>query len=385
MSTNKPLASNFYALKPFFSSSLFCDIDIEVQAKTIPAHQAVLATFPSLATILNGDIKEEKTQETEKKDTKSDEQKDEIELFLAKVNSSSSGPSLKLCIRGGGVNEQVVRSFLEYLYTREMRPIVEGMTKKKQYHELVVLNRLATQVGVDCVGDTASSLLASSINESNAFELLGLTNSAGMPVSLHFLESRIKTMLKSAGFLAASPCQLISLIDMGEFKVKEVEVFKALINWSENECQRKNLKINPENERKVLDDILPYVRFPTMSIEEISSTVVPSKILTSEESIEIFSYVSTKKDSKKKPECRFPTQPRTPESVGDEKEHKASSSTSFPCTVTPHLDPLNSMQMLSEMPMTEMPISEMSSYHAPLSEMMSPSIRQPREFRRASR
>lgn len=53
--------------------------------------------------------------------------------------------------------------------------------------------------------------------------------------------------------------------------------------WSETECERKKLVINPDNQRHVLRDALYLMRFPLMDPEDFASKVMDSGILSEAE------------------------------------------------------------------------------------------------------
>ena len=44
------------------------------------------------------------------------------------------------------------------------------------------------------------------------------------------------------------------------FKVSELVLWDALLNWSSQECGRQSLELSPENQRKVLGDCFSMVR-----------------------------------------------------------------------------------------------------------------------------
>ena len=46
--------------------------------------------------------------------------------------------------------------------------------------------------------------------------------------------------------------------------------FPAVLKWSEAECLRQNLQLNPDNKRAVLGGVLGQIRFPLMTVEEFA-------------------------------------------------------------------------------------------------------------------
>jgi len=57
---------------------------------------------------------------------------------------------------------------------------------------------------------------------------------------------------------------------------------------------------------EVLQDILPYIRFPTMTMEELASVVTPAGVLRKDQLLNVFIYLGTDEAEDKKPEVAFP-------------------------------------------------------------------------------
>uniref|UniRef100_A0AC34RP02 Uncharacterized protein n=1 Tax=Panagrolaimus sp. JU765 TaxID=591449 RepID=A0AC34RP02_9BILA len=60
---------------------------------------------------------------------------------------------------------------------------------------------------------------------------------------------------------------------------KEVDLFNLMLKWGQNQRKIEDLEENPENLREVLKSCLLSIRFPTMTIDELSNVVYPSKVL----------------------------------------------------------------------------------------------------------
>jgi hypothetical protein len=63
----------------------------------------------------------------------------------------------------------------------------------------------------------------------------------------------------------------------------EVDLFQACMRWARAECQRKGLAEEPINLRSVFEAHLTNIRFPAMTLEQYSDTVVPSGMLNDKE------------------------------------------------------------------------------------------------------
>ena len=87
----------------------------------------------------------------------------------------------------------------------------------------------------------------------------------------------------------------------------EMEVFNASMKWAESRCQQLKRSIDGANLREVLSDNLFLIRFPTMTIGDISDTIVPKDILTDKEGFQILHYLTAKSMP---PTLLFPIEPR---------------------------------------------------------------------------
>uniref|UniRef100_A0AC34QU23 BTB domain-containing protein n=1 Tax=Panagrolaimus sp. JU765 TaxID=591449 RepID=A0AC34QU23_9BILA len=58
-----------------------------------------------------------------------------------------------------------------------------------------------------------------------------------------------------------------------------VDLFNVMLKWGQNQCKIKNLEETPENLREICESCLPFIRFPTMTIDELSTVVYQAKVL----------------------------------------------------------------------------------------------------------
>jgi len=124
---------------------------------------------------------------------------------------------------------------------------------------------------------------------------------------LEVIERNSKEILNSPGFREIPAESLKTIIGSDKLRVREIFIFRACIRWAESECKRQRLEIDFENKRQVLKDIIPLLRFPLISLEEIAEEVVESGILKKKELVQLFSYLCSRKNP---PEIRFSIKPR---------------------------------------------------------------------------
>jgi len=125
---------------------------------------------------------------------------------------------------------------------------------------------------------------------------------------LRMIERNAKDILDSAGFREMPAECLRTILHSDNLGVKEMVIFRACIRWAECECKRQRLEITKENKRNVLQEVYTAIRFPLISSNEVVEEVVDSGVLTSDELVQLFSFLCAKPG--KKSELPFSSKPR---------------------------------------------------------------------------
>ena len=108
------------------------------------------------------------------------------------------------------------------------------------------------------------------------------------------IDDRTSAVLASEGVLMLSRDSLVDLLKRETLWAEELEIFHAADRWAEAQCAQKTGPSEPSGakKREILDDAVNFIRFPTMSCDTFALHVVPTKILTSEESQEVQYYLN---------------------------------------------------------------------------------------------
>jgi len=127
--------------------------------------------------------------------------------------------------------------------------------------------------------------------------------------AVEFIEKNAAEVVASDGWLALSSDSLSRVVQSEALALNETELFDSCLRWGRAECSRQHLPAQGPNLRKVLKDVLPFIRFPTMTCDQLASIVSPEAILSPEELLSLFVYAGAE-DIREKPEVKFPTRPR---------------------------------------------------------------------------
>ncbi|XP_059081623.1 BTB/POZ domain-containing protein 1-like isoform X2 [Tigriopus californicus] len=152
--------------------------------------------------------------------------------------------------------------------------------------------------------------LKHNLSADNAFMLLTQARLFDEPqlatMCLETIDKCTPEALNAEGFIDIDVDTLSSVLDRDSLRVKEARLFTAVLKWSEAECLRQGLSVNPSNQRTVLGPLLQKVRFPLMTVEEFAQGPGQSGILTDHESVTLFLYFTVNP----KPPVKFLDVPR---------------------------------------------------------------------------
>ncbi|XP_052072469.1 BTB/POZ domain-containing protein 2-like [Mytilus californianus] len=148
------------------------------------------------------------------------------------------------------------RRLLEFMYYDQTR-----LDEQDAYELLYVARKyLVTDLVRRCL-----QRLKTRMSVENVCIILSYADDEGtVKLCLDYIFRYSLEVLKSDGFKELSPEHIKSIISNNRLGVREEDIFDAVILWSERECQRQEIDILPENQWKVLGDILKLIRYGRM-------------------------------------------------------------------------------------------------------------------------
>ena len=103
------------------------------------------------------------------------------------------------------------------------------------------------------------------------------------------VDKRTEEAVKSDGFSTVERSLLEAVVIRDTLTIEEIELFKAVDLWATKECERQGLAAEGKVKRSILgEQIIKGIRFPTMKLEDFSSAVLDSDILTKKEIVSMF-------------------------------------------------------------------------------------------------
>ena len=148
------------------------------------------------------------------------------------------------------------------------------------------------------LAEKCSAFLKENLNALNVFHILpdaqkyeekDLTNHCWK-----LIETQTEEAVKSEGFVTVERSVLEELVEKNSLNIKEVELFKAVDCWAENECKKQGLVAEGSAKRRVLGErVVQGICFPVMEQTEFADIVLDSEILTPKETNRLVKYFNS--------------------------------------------------------------------------------------------
>ena len=177
-------------------------------------------------------------------------------------------------------NDESLEEFLKFLYTDECNLTADNV----MFVLYLAKKYIVTSLAYKCV-----EFLEANITLENVFIVLQqavLFNEKKLENKCwSLIELKTSEAVAADGFTDINRDTIAELVKREALRIKEVDLFQAVVKWSEAECSRKGLEINAQNKRTVMGDIIYQIRFASMSLEEFSQITSQSSLLTPKEMV----------------------------------------------------------------------------------------------------
>jgi len=80
----------------------------------------------------------------------------------------------------------------------------------------------------------------------------------------------------------------LDIVQRPKLQVDEGDLLKVVLKWAERECERQKLEATGDNLKQILHHIVPYIRFPVLSIQDFADLSLRG-ILSPEDQLSVFS------------------------------------------------------------------------------------------------
>ena len=181
--------------------------------------------------------------------------------------------------------EESFEEFLRFLYTEDCEITPENA---------IGVMYLAKKYLISSLAEKCCKVLEASIAPDNVFAVLEQAiqfDEKDLETKCWLIVSR-KTLecTNSEAFCNIGSQTLSTLLKRDTLAIAEVDLFKAVLRWTDNECERQGMRIEDDKmaRRRVLGDSLYEIRFLEMSEKDFATITSASEILTETEVVSIF-------------------------------------------------------------------------------------------------
>ena len=130
--------------------------------------------------------------------------------------------------------------------------------------------------------------------------------------ALEFIAQNAMKIFNSEDFLSLSPANLLDTLQLDSLCISEVNIFRSVLKWAESKLSRSKKLISGESRRRIMlqCNILYMIGVPLLTLEEYTTVVVPSNVLTDGEQLCVFKAITMKNNSDSKITTKFRMHPR---------------------------------------------------------------------------
>ena len=194
-------------------------------------------------------------------------------------------PPKEFPIRIEDAQDESFKEFLRFLYTDDCKITAENA---------IGVLYLAKKYLISSLAEKCCEILEASIKPENVFVVLEqaiqFDEKELEEKSWDIVSTKTRECVNSEAFCNIGLHTLNALLKKKWLPVTEVELFKAVLKWTDSECARQGINIEEDKtaRRRILGDSVYKIRFLAMSQEDIVKYVSPTEILTYKEIVCLF-------------------------------------------------------------------------------------------------
>ena len=196
---------------------------------------------------------------------------------------------LEIEIDDPNTNETAFTSILKFIYTKEV------VVDRKLIHETLYL---AEKYDVENFVESLGFL----VTPETVLDFIPFVFNVGERHVLYkrcewIIHSQAQSLINTDSFLDVDDETMKTILSSDYLQINELDLFNAYLKWADHQLKKHGSKVNDENRKKIMVD-LNLIRFAIMTPEEFAIGPAGTDILTSEEKISIFRYISAKISTK---------------------------------------------------------------------------------------
>lgn len=198
----------------------------------------------------------------------------------------------------------VVKKFLKFIYNE---------TTELDMETVWDILKLAKRFGVKKLIHFCGCFLSKNVTEKNLVQIIEKSTEYEIQEQLRIECVKVIGRLKldfftSSDFFKLSRNGLNNILKSDFFDMPEIELFRFVNTWAENNCTQNNKPINARNKRLALGDVVNNIRFGTMSINQFAKCTNNESFLPAQQIVDIFNCITSNGEY----QCKFSSIRRLP-------------------------------------------------------------------------
>jgi hypothetical protein len=180
-------------------------------------------------------------------------------------------------------DEKSLEEFLRFLYTDECNLTTDNVMSVMNLSKKYIVLSLTEYVKAQLIRDTEPGNVLVILEQAIHFEEKDLEAKCWQVI-----EWRTSEVVNSANFINIKQTTLASLLKRNNLTIPELDLFQAVLKWTNHQCSQKSLELTTENRRSVIGEAVYDLRFIAINQEEFAKHVSKSGLLIAEELVPIY-------------------------------------------------------------------------------------------------
>ena len=177
-------------------------------------------------------------------------------------------------------DEESLEEFLRFLYTDECNLTTDNAVFVLYLAKKYIVPSLAQKCIEFLEAHLAVENVSTVLQQALQFDEKKLEKKC-----LELIDLKTSEAVACDAFTGINEATLAHILKRESLTVKEVDLFKAVLKWSEAECSRKGIEANAKNKRAAMGNAIYQIRFASMNLQDFGQNVSQSGILTLEEMV----------------------------------------------------------------------------------------------------
>jgi len=223
----------------------------------------------------------------------------EVMLYEQKEGGPDPLLSTPFEVKISGCDAKTFNAMLQCIYTDEVEVNADNIQ---------ALMKIAKKYQVDKLSALCADFMQGDVNADNVLDLFQIapTLLGDEEFGLKFIEEHTEKVIEHEAFTRLSKDRLLVLLKSDRLSAEEVKIFQAVQKWAEAEKKRRG-----DAAKADIAEVVTQVRFPTMEVAHIASTVTSSGLLEQAQLVQLFSYCANPDEKwRSSQSLPFPTKPR---------------------------------------------------------------------------